>query len=96
MISTKTNTKGERFNLRATTRQRQLIALAAEKEHKSFSDFILDNAVAAAEASVHDDAFFGLSSKDWDAFSAALDAPPRQIPALRKLLTEKSVIDAGK
>ena len=93
MISTKTTNKGERFNLRATTRQRQLIALAAEKEHKSFSDFILDNAVAAAEALVRDDATFVLNQKDWDAFSAALDAPPRQIPALHKILTEQSVLD---
>lgn len=95
MISTKTNPKGERFNLRATIRQRQIISLAAEKEHKSVSDFILDNAVAAAEALVRDDASFVLNSTDWDAFSAALDAPPRQIPALRKLLTEQSVLDAG-
>ena len=94
MISTKTTNKGERFNLRATTRQRQLITLAAEKEHKSFSDFILDNAVAAAEALVRDDASFVLNQKDWEAFSAALDAPPRPIPALRKLLSEQSVLDA--
>jgi len=95
MISTNTNTKGERFNLRATTRQRQLISLAAEKENKSFSDFILDNAVAAAEALVSDDASFVLKQIDWEAFSVALDAPPRKIPALRKLLTEQSVLDAG-
>ena len=38
---------------------------------------------------------FALSPDDWQAFCAALDAPPRQIPALRRLLTVPGVFDAG-
>ena len=30
---------------------------------------------------------------EWEAFCKALDAPPRSIPALKKLLTEASVFD---
>ena len=37
---------------------------------------------------------FALAPDDWQAFCAALDAPPRDIPALRRLLTEPGVFDA--
>ncbi len=36
---------------------------------------------------------FHLSSDQWKAFCNALDAPPRDITSLRKLLTEPSVVD---
>ena len=36
---------------------------------------------------------FVLSPESWEAFCQALDAPPRDIPALRQLLTEKSVLE---
>jgi AF2212-like protein/uncharacterized protein DUF1778 len=38
---------------------------------------------------------FVLSPDDWQAFCTALDAPPREIPSLRRLLTEPGVFDAG-
>lgn len=94
MPATKTRKNKEvRFNVRATVNQKQLIARAAEKENKNYSDFILENALSAAEAIVNDDANFTLDKNRWTAFCAALDAPPRNIPALRKLLTEPSVFD---
>jgi predicted DNA-binding antitoxin AbrB/MazE fold protein len=44
---------------------------------------------AAAVDQVH----FTLPPDRWRAFCEALDAPPRDIPALRKLLTEESLFD---
>jgi predicted DNA-binding antitoxin AbrB/MazE fold protein len=38
---------------------------------------------------------FVLPPDRWQAFCNALDAPPREIPALRKLLTEASVLDGN-
>jgi len=32
-----------------------------------------------------------LSIQDWDAFRKALDAPPRRIPSLKKLLNNQGV-----
>lgn len=93
MITTEVKKK-ERLNIRTTTETKDLIARAAKKENKNISDFVLENAVAAAEAIVNDDANYTLSKDDWNAFCAALDAPPRDIPALRKLLTEPSVFNA--
>ncbi len=40
-----------------------------------------------------DQAHFVLPPDRWEEFCDALDAPPRDIPALRKLLTEASVLD---
>ena len=40
-----------------------------------------------------DQVAFVLSADDWQAFSAALDAPARDIPELRRLLTEPGVFD---
>lgn len=38
---------------------------------------------------------FVLSADRWQTFCDALDAAPREIPALRKLLTEASVLDGN-
>jgi predicted DNA-binding antitoxin AbrB/MazE fold protein len=38
---------------------------------------------------------FALSADDWQAFCAALDGPPRDLPTLRRLLTEPGAFDAG-
>ena len=36
---------------------------------------------------------FVLPPERWEAFCQALDAPPREIPARRRLFTEQSVLD---
>ena len=41
------------------------------------------------------EALFVLPPDRWQAFCDALDAPAREIPALRKLLTEASVLDGN-
>lgn len=48
--------------------------------------------ISAQNASL-DDVHFALPADRWDEFCAALDAPPRVVPALRKLLTEPGVFD---
>ena len=37
---------------------------------------------------------FRLPKKQWNEFCDALDAPPKTIPALRKLLTKPGLLDA--
>ena len=44
---------------------------------------------------VADRVSFTLPADDWQAFCAALDAPPRDLPALRRLLTDPGAFDAG-
>lgn len=85
--------KETRLSIRATFESKELIEKAARKENKSVSDFVLENAVSAAEAIVSDDPNFSLDGRQWKRFIAALDAPPRKIAALRRLLTKPSVFD---
>lgn len=85
--------KETRLSIRATPESKELLERAAKKENKNLSDFVLENALSAAEAIVADDANFSVDKKQWKKFISALDAPPRNIPALRKLLTEPGVFD---
>lgn len=85
MITTKEN----RFSIRATTTQKNLIARAASRSNKTISEFVLENAIEAAEALEMDDANFVVSREKYEQFLAALDEKPKSIPALRKLFSEK-------
>ena len=51
------------------------------------------DAEEAATSGTLDLAHFTLPPERWQAFCDALDAPPREIPALRKLLTARSLFD---
>lgn len=94
MVIALRKTRDARLNIRTTWERKELIAKAADKENKNISDFVLENALSAAEAIVVDDANLTLDGRSWKRFVAALDAKPREIPALRKLLTEPGVFDA--
>ena len=95
MITAKTRAnKEDRINIRTTTEKKAMIARAAEKENKNVSDFVLENALYAAEAVLADEANFSLNRDKWRRFIAALDAPTRKLPALRKLFTGRTVFDA--
>jgi uncharacterized protein (DUF1778 family) len=65
---------------------------AAAAERKSVSEFVLDAALSEAEERLADRRVFTLT-KGWDAFVAALDAPPRRHARLERLFREPSVFD---
>jgi uncharacterized protein (DUF1778 family) len=46
-----------------------------------------------ADSARADQVHFVLPPERWQAFCEALDAPPRDIPALRNLFTEASLFD---
>lgn len=87
MIKTKEN-RATRFSIRATAKQKELIARVALRSNKTISEFVLENAIEAAEALEADDANFVVSREQFESFLAALDEPPKSIPALRKLFSE--------
>lgn len=91
MISTKEN-RETRFSIRATVKQKELIARAAMQSNKTISEFVLENIIEAAEALELDNADIVVSRKKYKAFLAALDEPPKSIPALRKLFSEASAL----
>ena len=95
MIETKSRkTSEDRLNIRISLEKKTLIARAAKKENKNISDFVLENALSAAEAVISDDANITLDKKRWARFISALDAPTRKIPELKRLLSDPSIFDA--
>ena len=87
MITTKEN-RETRFSIRATAKQKELIARVASRSNKTISEFVLENAIEAAEALEMDNANFAISREKYEQFLAALDEKPKSIPALRKLFSE--------
>lgn len=85
--------KGSTIQLRLRSAQKELIAEAARVKQTTLTGFMVEHAVSAAEQVLAERMHFELAPERWEAFCAALDAPPKEIPALRKLLTEESLFD---
>ena len=67
--------------------------MAAEIKQTTVSNFLLENAMSAAQQVMAEQVHFLLSPSKWRAFHAALDAPPKKNTALKKLLMTKGVLD---
>jgi uncharacterized protein (DUF1778 family) len=79
-----------RINLRATTRQEQLLRQAAAATDRSVTDFILDSAVTEAERVLADRRWFVLDDVRWKEFQRLLDAPVPAMPKMVQLFTKPS------
>jgi len=79
-----------KINLRARKDETDLIDRAAKVQGKTRTAFMLESARQAALNTLLDQRQFFVDDKRWNDFSAALDAPPENNPALRRLLTEKA------
>jgi uncharacterized protein (DUF1778 family) len=90
---TKTKTRSEKLDLRLTPAAKQKLYTAAAAAHRSVSDFVLESALARADETLADRQHFGLDAEQWDAFMAALDAPPRRHERMERLLNEPSIFD---
>lgn len=88
--------KDTKVQLRMRPLQKDVIARAAELKQTTVTNFMVDQAFRAAQQILADQTHFYLSPGKWDEFCAALDAPPKDLPALRRLLTEPSVFDESK
>ena len=76
--------KRDRMHLRLDGRTKRKLERAAAYEETSVSDFVLANAVAAAERVIDAHEKVILSAKDWDIFYAALIDPPEPNARLKK------------
>src|SRR2546423_9150929 len=97
MTATKGKTASSRkamtVQLRLRPVEKAMLARAAELRQTSMSNFMLEHACEAAQQVLAEQVDIVMPPAEWDAFCKALDAPPRSIPALKKLLTEASVFD---
>lgn len=85
--------KTERLNLRIMPQSKRLIEQAAALVHTTPTDFILRTIVERAEQVVAEQYHFSLDKEKWEKLCQALDQPPRDIPALRKLGSEQTILE---
>jgi uncharacterized protein (DUF1778 family) len=76
-MSTATDTKQDRINLRLKHSAKKALERAACFEGKTVSNFILTSALAHAEKTIHEHEIMSLNSRDSEAFFQALDKPIR-------------------
>ena len=67
--------KSERINLRATSRQEELLRRAAEATDHTLTEFILDSAVERAHRVLADARWFTATEEQYVEFLRLLDAP---------------------
>jgi len=91
---TQRTNRTEKLDLRLSRSAKQTLQAAASAERKSVSKFVLDSALREAEERLADRRIFTVDAKRWNAFVAALDAPPRRHARLERLFREPSVFDA--
>jgi len=84
----------EKLDLRLSKAAKQTLQAAARETQKTVSEFVLESALSAAEERLADRRVFTLDAKGWEAFVAALDAPPRHHARLERLFREATVFDA--
>ncbi len=85
--------RSQKLDLRLTPEAKRTIHAAAEAARQSVSEFVLQSALARAEEILVDRTRFGLDAERWQAFLDALDAPPGDLPRLKRLLGEPSVFE---
>jgi uncharacterized protein (DUF1778 family) len=73
------------LSVRVSRDERALLEAAAEHARTNLSDFIRRKAIEAAEADLLERRIVTIAAEDWEKFEAWVEAPARDIPALRKL-----------
>lgn len=80
--------KTERLSLRASTRDKAVIADAASALEASLTDFIIESAMLRAEQVLADRRHFTLNTAQWQEFMELLDRPAESKPKLAAALQE--------
>lgn len=83
----------ERLEVRLSATAKNTLQQAAALKQQTISAFVLDSGMTAAAETLADRREFPLSTEQYDAFVAALDAAPKQKPRLAKLLSSPSVLE---
>ncbi len=85
--------KTRKLDMRLTEQQEQVIRRAAELKNKTLTSFVVETAYEAAEQVLLDQRRFVLSEEQWLAFNAVLDAPPKVLPGLKRLMSKPDTWD---
>lgn len=84
MTQEATKAKRDRMHLRLDARTKRKLERAAAYEETSVTDFVLANALVAAERVIDSHERVALSTKDWEVFYDALIDPPESNECLKE------------
>jgi uncharacterized protein (DUF1778 family) len=84
--------KTERLSIRLTPDQDLVLRQAVEVRGESTTDFVLRNAVGAAQSDLADSRFFDAGEDEWQIIERALSEPATFNSAMIKLLASPSVL----
>lgn len=87
-------TKTERLNLRLTPAQDAVLRAAADSRGETASEYVLRNAVEAAESDLADRRVFLVDDHAWHELLALLSSPVSVPPPIVTLLTNPSVLES--
>ena len=87
-------TKSERFHIRATAQQADLIKAGAARRNVNLTEYILDSTCTQAHMDLASQNHFIVPAKAWAAFLKALDAPPKAPAGLKRLFSRGSVAES--
>jgi len=92
-MSHASESKAMRLNIRVSEHQKDVLVRAASYRNTTVSSFVLEQAYEEAQAILADQSQFVVDERRWKKICKALDAPPKDVPALRELLTRPGVFD---
>jgi uncharacterized protein (DUF1778 family) len=93
-MTTTSEIRSERVDLRMTPAAKRTLLQAAAVENKTLTEFLLDRGLHAAFETLADRRTFVLDDDRWHAFMAELDRPPADNPRLHELLARKPAWEA--
>lgn len=79
------------LSVRVNAAERAMLESAAALARTTLSDFIRRKAIEAAEAEMLDRPVVTIPASEWERFEAWVDAPAKDVPALRDLARRKPV-----
>ena len=82
-----------RINLRVDPPLKAMLVRAARAQRLKLTEFMVKSSQIAAEMALTERTRFVLPPDKWREFNAALDAPARHIPALKKVFTAASIFE---
>ncbi len=82
---TQTTMRSARLDMRLSPEAKALLEKAAGYDEQTLTDYALSNLLKSARETIEQHERIVLSKNEAERFLTALDAPPRRIPALKKL-----------
>jgi uncharacterized protein (DUF1778 family) len=91
---TENSAQDSRLSIRVDAERKAVIARAAKQQGETLSDFVLENAYQVATELLVDEGPVSLTRKQLAHIFETLDnPPPSSVAAVRKLLTQRSILD---